>query len=135
MDIYNTSSTISGCSMPSKKKRVGGRKQSAPKKRKVDGTGCRALQEIRKYQGSIDLLLRKAPFRRVVRQITHDEYTRPGESLRFQATALEAIQVAAEEYIVCLFQEALLCCLHAKRSTLMVRDVQLARRLRGPNSE
>jgi histone H3/H4 len=70
-------------------------------------------------------------FARVVRQITHDHYTRPGESYRFHASAMEALQEAAEAHMVRLFEDAILCCIHAKRVTLMVRDIQLTRRITG----
>lgn len=94
--------------------------------------GTRALQEIRRYQRSTDLLLRKLPFARLVRQITQDHFTRPGDTFRFQQSALGALQEAAEAYLVGLFEDANLCALHSKRVTLMVRDIQLARRIKGP---
>ena len=89
--------------------------------------GTRALREIRKYQKSADLLIRRAPFQRLVREISQD--TR-GE-FRFQTTALQALQEAAEAYLVGLFQDTNLCAIHAKRVTVMPKDVQLARRIRG----
>ncbi|XP_053577970.1 histone H3-like centromeric protein A isoform X2 [Bombina bombina] len=67
--------------------------------------GTRALMEIRKYQKSTELLLRKAPFSRL----------------------------AAEAFLVRLFEDAYLCSIHAKRVTLYVQDIQLARRIRGIN--
>lgn len=51
--------------------------------------------------------------------------------LRFQSTALLALQEAAESYLVGLFEDTLLCAVHAKRVTIMPKDIQLARRLRG----
>lgn len=88
--------------------------------------GTVALREIRKYQNSSDLLIRKLPFQRLVREITQDyKY-----DLKFQSTALLALQEAAEMYLVGLFQDANDCAIHAKRVTLMPKDIALARRIR-----
>ncbi|KAI9230161.1 MAG: putative histone H3 protein [Piptocephalis tieghemiana] len=94
--------------------------------------GTVALREIRKYQKSTDLLLRKLPFARLVREIAN-EWTayRRGPSLRWQSHALLALQEAAEAYLVHLFEDANLCAIHAKRVTIMQKDIQLARRIRG----
>ena len=93
--------------------------------------GTRALREIRKFQKSTDLLLRKLPFARLVKEILRDHYSRPGHEYRWQATALEALQHAAEAHLVNLFEDANLCAIHAKRVTIMRRDIQLARRIKG----
>lgn len=92
--------------------------------------GTRSLQEIRRYQRSTELLIRKLPFARLVRAIANEHFARPGEEFRWQATAIEALQEAAEAHLVTLFEDANLCALHARRVTLMVRDVQLARRIK-----
>jgi histone H3 len=89
--------------------------------------GTVALREIRRYQRSTDLLLRKLPFQRLVREIAQGL----AADLRWQATALFAIQEAAESYLVNLFEDTNLCALHAKRVTIMCKDMQLARRIRG----
>ncbi len=89
--------------------------------------GTVALREIRKYQKSTDLLIRKLPFQRLVREIAQEF---KGE-LRFQSTAILALQEAAEAYLVSLFEDTNLCAIHAKRVTIMPKDVQLARRIRG----
>eukprot|EP00002_Diphylleia_rotans_P015753 TRINITY_DN304_c0_g1_i6.p1 TRINITY_DN304_c0_g1~~TRINITY_DN304_c0_g1_i6.p1 ORF type:complete len:139 (+),score=31.19 TRINITY_DN304_c0_g1_i6:85-501(+) len=89
--------------------------------------GTVALREIRKYQKSTDLLIRKLPFQRLVREIAQDYKT----DLRFQTVAVAALQEAAEAYLVGLFEDTNLCCIHAKRVTIMPRDMQLARRIRG----
>ncbi|KAI8505207.1 hypothetical protein Bbelb_173160 [Branchiostoma belcheri] len=99
-----------------------------PKKRRFR-PGTRALMEIRKYQKSTKLLLRKLPFSRVVREICQEV---GGTDLRWQAYAIMALQEAAEAFLVGLLEDANLCALHAKRVTLMPRDIQLARRIRGP---
>ena len=89
--------------------------------------GTVALREIRKYQKSTELLIRKLPFQRLVREITEDYRS----SLCFQSTALLALQEAAEAYLVGIMEDTNLCALHAKRVTIMPKDMQLARRIRG----
>lgn len=96
--------------------------------------GVVALRDIRKYQKSTQLLIPKVPFQRLVREIAHDMgILRPGlqDGLRFQSSALLAFQEAAEAYLVGLFEDTNLCCIHAKRITVMRRDMALARRIRG----
>ncbi|XVE73734.1 hypothetical protein DITRI_Ditri11bG0142300 [Diplodiscus trichospermus] len=90
--------------------------------------GTRALHEIRKFQKTTKLLIPAASFIREVRAIT---YQFAPEINRWQAEALVAIQEAAEDYLVQLFGDAMLCAIHAKRVTLMKKDIQLARRLGG----
>ena len=92
--------------------------------------GTVALREIRRYQKSTDLLIRKAPFQRLVREIAQDYKT----DLRFQSTAVLALQEAAEAYLIGVFEDANLCAIHAKRVTIMPKDLQLARRIRGERS-
>ncbi|CAN8201025.1 unnamed protein product [Coccothraustes coccothraustes] len=94
--------------------------------------GQRALQEIRKYQSSTRLLLRSGPFARLVREICL-LFTR-GVDYRWQRMALMALQEAAEAFMVRLLEDAYLCSLHARRVTLFPKDLQLARRLRGPEA-
>ncbi|PHU30442.1 histone H3.2, partial [Capsicum chinense] len=89
--------------------------------------GTVALREIRKYQKSTELLIRKLPFQRLVREIAQDFKT----DLRFQSSAVAALQEAAEAYLVGLFEDTSLCAIHAKRVTIMPKDIQLARRIRG----
>jgi len=89
--------------------------------------GTVALREIRRYQKSTELLIRKLPFQRLVREIAQDCKA----DLRFQSTAIAALQEAAEAYLVSLFEDVNLCAIHSKRVTIMVRDIQLARRIRG----
>ncbi|KAF5321245.1 hypothetical protein D9619_000787 [Psilocybe cf. subviscida] len=109
---------------------------AAPKKPHRFRPGTVALREIRKYQKSTDLLLRKLPFSRVVREITMEMTTetnfRDSADLRWQSSALLALQEATEAYLVHLFEDANLCAIHAKRVTIMTKDIQLARRIRGP---
>ena len=93
--------------------------------------GTVALREIRRYQKSTDLLIRKAPFQRLVREIANDFPIGPNkEDPRFQSTAVLALQEASEAYLVGLFEDTNLCAIHAKRVTIMPKDIQLARRIR-----
>lgn len=116
--------------------------------------------EIRKYQKSTELLIRKLPFQRLVREIAQDFKVEALLSffcalfitwfsgdrywyshncfplllqtdLRFQSHAVLALQEAAEAYLVGLFEDTNLCAIHAKRVTIMPKDIQLARRIRG----
>ena len=133
--------------------------------------GTVALREIRRYQKSTDLLIRKLPFQRLVREIAQDfkndlsathrhhtpRYTAATEQSshrlcahplsavsrvlaaaavvsRFQGTAISALQEASESYLVSLFEDTNLCAIHAKRVTIMPKDIQLARRIRGERS-
>ncbi|EGT42497.1 hypothetical protein CAEBREN_29419 [Caenorhabditis brenneri] len=89
--------------------------------------GTVALREIRRYQKSTELLIRKLPFQRLVREIAQDFKT----DLRFQSAAIGALQEASESYLVGLFEDTNLCAIHAKRVTIMPKDMQLARRIRG----
>ncbi|EOR00154.1 Histone H3 [Wallemia ichthyophaga EXF-994] len=89
--------------------------------------GTVALREIRRYQKSTELLIRKLPFQRLVREIAQDFKT----DLRFQSSAVMALQAASEAYLVSLFEDTNLAAIHAKRVTIQPKDIQLARRLRG----
>ena len=89
--------------------------------------GTVALREIRRFQKSTELLIRKLPFQRLVREIAQDFKT----DLRFQSAAVGALQEAAEAYLVGLFADANLCAIHAKRVTIQKKDLWLARRIRG----
>ena len=98
---------------------------SGSKRRYKPGTV--ALWEIRRYQKSTVLLIRKLPFQCLVREIAQDFKT----DLRFQSSAVMALQEASESYLVGLFEDMNLCAIHAKRVTIMPKDIQLARRIRG----
>ena len=93
--------------------------------------GTVALREICHYQKSTELLIRKLPFNRLVREIAQDFKT----DLRFQAQAIAALQEATEAYLVGLFEDTSLCGMHVKRVTIMPKDIQLTRRIRGKRHE
>ncbi|XP_074601145.1 histone H3.3-like [Brevipalpus obovatus] len=90
--------------------------------------GTLALREIRRLQKLTDQLIPRRPFFRLVKEISSDLQS---EDLKFQSAALGALQEAAEAYMIRLFEDTQLCAIHAKRVTIMVRDVQLALRIRG----
>ncbi|XP_029654011.1 histone H3.2-like [Octopus sinensis] len=89
--------------------------------------GVVAMREIRRYQKSTDLLLRKLPFQRLVRETAQFIKT----DLRFQSSAIVALQEAAESYLVGIFEDSNLCAIHGKRVTIMPNDMHLSRRIRG----
>jgi histone H3 len=89
--------------------------------------GTVALREIRRYQKSTELLIRKYPFQLLVREVAQDF----AKDLRFASTSLLALQEASEAYLVGLFEDTNLCAIHGKRVTIMPKDIQLARRIRG----
>ncbi|XP_059411359.1 histone H3-like centromeric protein A [Carassius carassius] len=113
---------------PSRARRTSGPSEASPRKKHRFRPGTRALMEIRRYQKSTGLLLRKAPFSRLVREVCQ---TFSREQMMWQGYALMALQEAAEAFMVRLFSDANLCAIHAKRVTLFPRDIQLARRIRG----
>ena len=93
--------------------------------------GTVALREIRRYQKSTELLIRKAPFHRLVREISQDF----SNDKRYKGTSVLALQEAAEAYLVGLFEDTNLCAIHGKRVTIMPKDIQLARRIRGERGQ
>ena len=112
--------------------------QKAPKggvkKRYRYRPGTVALKQIRQYQKSTDLLIRKLPFQRLVREIASDSEVIRSPlcgKVRFQSAAIMALQEATEAYLVGLFEDSNLCAIHARRVTIMPKDIQLARRIRG----
>ncbi|CEM15052.1 unnamed protein product [Vitrella brassicaformis CCMP3155] len=106
------------------------RRRDSPEGRKKirHRPGFRALREIRKYQKSTDLLIPKLPFARLVKETTYKLF---GEHFRWSVEALQCVQTAAEAHLTGIFADAQLCSFHAKRVTLMLNDIRLARRLRG----
>ena len=112
--------------------------QKAPKggvkKRYRYQLGTVALKQIRQYQKSTELLIRKLPFQRLVREIASDSEVIKSPlcgKVRFQSAAIMALQEATEAYLVGLFEDSNLCAIHARRVTIMPKDIQLARRIRG----
>ena len=102
--------------------------------------GLLALHEIRRYQQSTESLIRRTPFNKLIKEISQ-EYRicpegpgTPSVQVRFQSTALAALQEAAENFLVGLFEDVNLLAVHAKRVTVMPHDIRLALRIRGDQS-
>ncbi len=90
--------------------------------------GTVAAREIRKFQKTTDLLIRKAPFQHLVREVA----LKFGKSdLQMQSTAVLALQEAAEYFMVDVFSDTNLCALHGKHVTITVKDLVLACRIQG----
>ena len=89
--------------------------------------GTAALKDICHFQKTTALLIRKLPFQRLVREIAQDYKT----DLRFQSAVILCLQEAMEAYLVRLFDDTNLCAIHARRVTIMPKDIQLARQIRG----
>ena len=100
--------------------------QCATKRKHRYRPGTLALREIRHYQKKTNLLIRRAPFARLVKEIAQDLM----QEMQFRSSAIGALQEAAEAYLVGLFEDTNLCAIHAKQITIMPRDIQLARRIR-----
>ena len=104
------------------------RKMMAPQRRKLRyGPGTVALQQIRRYQKTTDLLIRKLPFYRLVKEILQSF----GMNYRMTPGTVNALQEPAEAYLVGLFKDSNLCAIHAKRITIMSKDIQLTHCIRG----
>ena len=102
------------------------KEEKREKKRKVQ-RGIQALKEIQRYQKGMELLIRQLPFQRVVREIAQQKM----EGLRFQSVAIMALQEAGEMFLVGLLEQVNICAIHARRVTIMPKDIQLAQRIRG----
>ena len=109
---------------PKKNRKIGRKKEL---KRFRFRPGMKALREIRHYQKTTNLLINKLPFQRLVREIAQGLTS----DIRFQSPAIGALQEAAEKYLIGLFEDTNLCAIHAKRITIMPKDLKLAQRIRG----
>ena len=101
--------------------------QEGEKKKRKYRPGEVALREIRKYQKTTDLVIRRLPFQRLCRDVAHEIMP----EVRFQQATLQALQECTEMYIAALFEDTQLCTLHAKRVTVFQKDMILAQRIRG----
>lgn len=90
-------------------------------------TGTVALREVRRYQKSTELLMRKLPFQRFVKNIVHAQKA----DMRFQSAAMAALHEAVEAHLVSVFEDAHACATHANRVTVMLKDINLVSKLRG----
>ena len=116
---------LPGRAKPPQKRGAG--QPAAPKKPHRYRPGTVALCEIHRYQKLIELLIRRLPFQRLVQEIAQDFKGR----LNFASGAILALQEAAEAYLIGLFEDTNLCAIHAKHITIMLKDIQLARRIQG----
>lgn len=106
---------------------TGGMKEDKERKKIRYKAGTVALREVKRYQKSMDCLLPRAPFLRILKQIAKEH----NDEMRWNSQAVQALQEAAEAYIVGVFEDTSLCAVHAKRQTILKKDMDLARRLRG----
>ena len=113
--------------LATKAARIAGPVSGGIKKPRRYCPGTVALRQIRKYQKTTDLLLRKAPFQRLIREISLDFKS----NLRYQGSAILALQEASKDYLVRLLEDTNMCAIHSKRVTIMPKDIQLARHIRG----
>jgi histone H3 len=90
--------------------------------------GTVALREIRQYQRSTDLLIPKLPFQRAVRAMVEQKLNK--YDTRFQASSLLALQEALEAYMAGIFEDAVVAQIHAKRMTLLTKDLDMVTRIR-----
>ena len=99
--------------------------------------GMVALREIRRFQKSTECLIKRSPFQKLIREISQKYQicpqgpATPSMQVRFQSTTIAALQEAAEKFIVGVFEDIKLLTVHAKRVTVMPRDIRLALRIRG----
>ena len=105
------------------------RQKGVPKRGHRYRPGTVALREIRRYQKSTDLLIRKLPFQRLLREMTQDHMNEG--YMKYTSIAILADQVASEAYLTGLFEDSNLCAIHSKRVTIMTKDIRLSRRIRG----
>jgi len=112
----------------SKAKSASKRAASAPGTKKAHRfrPGTVAIREIRRYQRSDELIFPILAFDRLVREVAQDYKT----NLRFGKGAFRAIHLFTEYYVVSLLQDTQLAALHARRFTIMPKDIQIARRIR-----
>jgi histone H3/H4 len=93
-------------------------------KRRKSRPGTTVKKEIKKYQNSTELLIKRATFRRLVKEIVGQNTT----GILIQANAIQALQEAAEAHLVELFQQANIYAQHAQRMTVMQKDFELAKK-------
>lgn len=94
--------------------------------------GTVALREIRKYQKEVKILFRKLPMQRLYRDVLKDmkdALGNPVSGLRLQGQALRNLDEIVQSYIVSRYEAGNLCTIHAKRVTLMKKDLDLIEKL------
>ncbi|KAK7275343.1 hypothetical protein RIF29_16456 [Crotalaria pallida] len=128
----NLNVAISIAVAPANRRAEEGEPQPSPgtegRKKRRYRPGSVALREIRQFQKTFHLLIPAAPFIRLVKQITNNVSRNVSH---WTPEAMVALQEAAEDLLVHLFEDGMLCAIHARRVTLMKKDIELARRLGG----
>ena len=124
--MASTKQTARKKSVSAKKAKTAGA-GSGQKKARRWHPGTVALRQIRKLQKGTNLLIQKAPFQRLVREVA----TSHKQDLRFQSSAILAIQEATEAFVISVLADTNLCAIHTRRVTIQAKDLQLALRLRG----
>ena len=107
--------------------KVKGKVKEVKKESKKRGWGMKDLKEIRRFQLLTKLLVQRLPFQRLVKELIQVRR----EDLKVQGLAVKALQEAGEAFLVGLLKQANLCAVHAKCVTIMPKDIQLARQIRG----
>ena len=100
--------------------------ETSQKKRRYH-PGTVALRQIWQYQKSTELLIQKLPFQHLVKEILHDFKA----NFHIAPATVTALQEAAEAHLVGLFEDSNPCAIHAKRVTIMPKDINIARCIRG----
>ena len=88
------------------------------------------LHEIRKYQKSTELLIRQLSFKQLVREILQD-FKSSEKAFKLTPVTIMALKEATEAYLIQLLEDSNLCTIHAKRFTILPKDMQLVRRIQG----
>ena len=123
--------TVKAAQKRARQKKKTGQNQEGGRTKKRYRPGTVALREIWRYQKKTELLIRKLPFCRYCQEVAQDVKPSSLLNMRFSPLAFDALQEAAEAYLVGLFEDTVLCCVHAKRVTIQLKDIILARCIRG----
>ena len=123
--------TIKAAQKRARQKKKTRQNQEGGRAKKRYRPGTVALREIRRYQKKTELLIRKLPFQRYCREVAQDVKPSSITNVRFSPLAFDTLQEAAEAYLIGLFEDTVLCCVHAKRVTIQLKDIILARRIHG----
>ena len=122
--------TIKAAQKRARQKKKTRQNQPGVRAKKRYRPGTVALREIRRrYQKKTELLIRKLPFQRCCQEVAQDVKPSSITNVRFSPLAFDALQEAAEAYLIGLFEDTVLCCIHAKRVTIQPKDIILARHI------
>ena len=120
---------VSTTGIPTGKSRPRVNKRKLKKPRRFR-SGTVALREIVRHQKSTELLIRKIPFQRLVREVSQEVCRDLGrDPVRYQSTAILALQEAAEAFLVRMFSQVNDIAIVGKLVTIQDKHVLLWRRL------